>query len=112
ARRCVHLSENAGQTPTTPHPSPRGADGQPEHGSLAHQATDRPPFFVVLFVVDPRRPVFDSVSYVAANSALDGLALRQRVIANNVANLNTPGYLAQRVSFERELAQAVRSGSG
>jgi len=56
--------------------------------------------------------VFDSVSYVAANSALDGLALRQRVIANNVANLNTPGYLAQRVSFERELAQAVRSGSG
>lgn len=56
--------------------------------------------------------MFDSVSSVALNSALDGLALRQRVIANNVANLQTPGYQAQRVSFEDELSQAVRRGSG
>ena len=56
--------------------------------------------------------MFDSVTYVALNSALDGLALRQRVIANNVANINTPNYLAGRVSFEKELATAVRRGDG
>ncbi len=57
-------------------------------------------------------PMFDSVSYVALNSALDGLALRQRAIAQNVANINTPGYQAQRVSFEAELGRAVSRGSG
>jgi len=56
--------------------------------------------------------VFDSVSFVAINSALDGLALRQRVIANNVANIQTPGFLAGRVAFEDSLATAVRDGSG
>ena len=39
--------------------------------------------------------MFDSVSSVALHSALDGLALRQRVIADNVANIQTPGYHAQ-----------------
>jgi flagellar basal-body rod protein FlgB len=52
------------------------------------------------------------VSFVAINSALDGLALRQRVIANNVANIQTPGFLAGRVAFEDSLATAVRDGSG
>ena len=56
--------------------------------------------------------VFDSVSMVALNTALDGLAERQRVIANNVANLQTPGYHAQRVQFEDALTQAVADGSG
>ena len=31
-------------------------------------------------------------------------------IADNVANLETPGYLAKRVSFEESLASALRSG--
>ncbi|NTW41023.1 MAG: flagellar biosynthesis protein FlgB [Cellulomonadaceae bacterium] len=56
--------------------------------------------------------MFDSVSSVAMSSALDGLALRQRVIADNVANIQTPGFLAGRVSFESALASAVDSGSG
>lgn len=56
--------------------------------------------------------MFDSVSFVAINSALDGLALRQRVIADNVANIQTPGFLAGRVSFEESLAMAVADGSG
>ncbi|HMO11905.1 MAG TPA: flagellar basal body protein [Actinotalea sp.] len=56
--------------------------------------------------------MFSSVSYVAMNTALDGLALRQRVIADNVANIQTPGFLAGRVSFEESLAAAVRNGSG
>lgn len=56
--------------------------------------------------------MFDSVTFVAINSALDGLALRQRVIADNVANIQTPGFLAGRVSFEDSLAAAVADGNG
>lgn len=56
--------------------------------------------------------LFDSVSYVALNSALDGLALRQRAIANNIANINTPNYLSKRVKFEDELARQVARGNG
>ena len=56
--------------------------------------------------------LFGSVSYVALNSAADGLALRQRVIANNIANIQTPGFLAGKVAFEDELASAVKGGSG
>jgi flagellar basal-body rod protein FlgB len=56
--------------------------------------------------------VFDSVSSVALSSALDGLALRQRTIANNIANVNTPNYHAKRVSFEDALAKSVAAGDG
>lgn len=83
------------------------ADGKAEHGSLTKQATDGPPSTLMMGL-----PVFDSVTYVALNSALDGLAARQRAIADNVANIQTPNYLAKRVSFEDELSRAVRLGSG
>jgi len=56
--------------------------------------------------------VFDSVGFGALNSALDGLALRQRVIAHNIANIQTPGFHAGRVSFEDALSSAVRGGNG
>lgn len=56
--------------------------------------------------------MLDSVSFVAISSALDGLALRQRVIADNVANIQTPGFLAGKVSFEESLAAAVADGTG
>ncbi|WP_090031267.1 flagellar basal body rod protein FlgB [Cellulomonas marina] len=56
--------------------------------------------------------MFDSVSSVALDSALDGLALRQRVIADNIANVQTPGYHARRVAFEASLRTAVAHGSG
>lgn len=56
--------------------------------------------------------MFDSVSFSALNSALDGLALRQRVIANNVANIQTPNFHAGRVSFEETLREAVTVGNG
>lgn len=55
--------------------------------------------------------MFDSVTSVALQSALDGLSARQRAIADNIANVNTPGYTAQRVAFEEELARSVQSGS-
>lgn len=67
-----------------------------------------------LFTLYARRQavVFDSVTSVALSSALDGLALRQRAIANNIANVNTPNYHAKRVSFEDALAKSVAAGDG
>lgn len=56
--------------------------------------------------------VFESVTVRAMESALDALSLRQRVIADNIANVQTPGFLAGRVSFEDSLAQAVSVGDG
>jgi len=47
----------------------------------------------------------------ALYGALDGLALRQRVTANNIANIDTPGYLAQKVDFESSLRSAIDSGT-
>jgi flagellar basal-body rod protein FlgB len=40
--------------------------------------------------------------------ALDAASLRHLVIANNIANANTPGYVPMRVEFEEHLAAAVR----
>jgi flagellar basal-body rod protein FlgB len=56
--------------------------------------------------------VLESVTSAALSSALDGLALRQRAIANNIANVNTPNYHAKRVSFEDALAKSVSAGDG
>ena len=53
----------------------------------------------------------DDLTLGALTAALGGLAERQRVIATNTANIETPGYLAKRVSFENELAAALRDGS-
>lgn len=56
--------------------------------------------------------MFESVTFTALSSALDGLSLRQRAIADNIANINTPDYHAKRVQFEQALAQAVDAGTG
>ena len=45
------------------------------------------------------------------HAALDGLALRQRTIADNIANIETPRFLAGRVDFETSLRQAAAEGS-
>jgi flagellar basal-body rod protein FlgB len=42
---------------------------------------------------------------------LDVASLRQNVIAQNVANLNTPGYSTLEVSFEDALKEAMGHGS-
>lgn len=44
-------------------------------------------------------------------SALQGLDLRRSVVAQNIANLQTPGYTAQDVTFGATLQQALRTGS-
>ena len=46
----------------------------------------------------------------ALGSALHGLSARQRAIANNIANIQTPGYLARRVDFESSLQRAFAGG--
>lgn len=44
-------------------------------------------------------------------AALDGLSLRQQVIADNVSNLDTPGYTAKTIDFESSLRAAIADGS-
>jgi flagellar basal-body rod protein FlgB len=56
--------------------------------------------------------LFNQPNYLAAKKTLDAVVLRQDAIANNIANLETPGY--KRVdlapSFETELERACASG--
>ena len=42
--------------------------------------------------------------------ALDGVSLRQRTIADNIANVDTPGFRATSVDFESSLRKAVENG--
>lgn len=53
----------------------------------------------------------DGVSGVLA-SALDGISLRQNVIADNIANVDTPDFRASTVDFETSLRDAVARGDG
>ncbi|MDP5226347.1 MULTISPECIES: flagellar basal body protein [Arthrobacter] len=56
--------------------------------------------------------MLDCVTTAALTSALDGLSQRQQAIADNIANVNTPGYHAKRVQFENALAASVQAGDG
>lgn len=56
--------------------------------------------------------MFNDLTGVALHSAMAGLSARQRTIADNVANIQTPGFLAGRVQFEDALRSAVESGAG
>ena len=47
------------------------------------------------------------VTLTALERALDGTAAQQRAIADNLANLETPGYVARRVSFAGALRAAL-----
>jgi flagellar basal-body rod protein FlgB len=53
--------------------------------------------------------VSDAVSQVLA-SALDGVSLRQQVTADNIANVDTPGFRATSVDFESQLKAAINGG--
>jgi flagellar basal-body rod protein FlgB len=44
-------------------------------------------------------------------TALDGLSLRQRVTADNISNIDTPGFRAATVDFESSLTAALSDGS-
>jgi flagellar basal-body rod protein FlgB len=55
-------------------------------------------------------PASDPITAALA-TALDGLALRQKVTANNIANVDTPHFTASRVDFESSLRAALDSGT-
>lgn len=83
-------------------------DGHHEHGPLTPSPTDRHPtsltgVFVLPFAVS------DAVSGVL-HSALDGVSLRQRVTADNIANVDTPGFRATSIDFESSLRNAIANG--
>ena len=52
----------------------------------------------------------NDVTMTALHSALRGLSTRQRVISDNIANIQTPGFRAGRVDFEATLAEALSGG--
>src|SRR3546814_4129787 len=47
------------------------------------------------------------VTTAGLHVALNGLSARQRMIADNIANLETPEFLAGRVDFESSLSAAL-----
>src|SRR5947209_16760680 len=60
-------------------------------------------------------PASSNVNFSGADgylrAAMSGLAARQRTIANNVANVDTPGFKASEVRFEDALKSAMSRGT-
>ncbi|MFN0027161.1 MAG: flagellar basal body rod protein FlgB [Acidimicrobiales bacterium] len=56
--------------------------------------------------------IFTDRTQAALEIGLTGEAQRQRVTSNNIANVNTPGFTAQKVDFEGSLARALRNRDG
>jgi flagellar basal-body rod protein FlgB len=81
--------------------------GVGEQGVLAPIAADRRPHHTP----NGAGSVLDDIASATLHQALDSLATRQRVIADNIANVQTPGFQAQRVMFEDALRQAVVAGA-
>ena len=54
--------------------------------------------------------MFDDVASSSLRVAVSGLSARQNAIANNIANIETPGYRARKVKFEEALSSAVANG--
>lgn len=53
--------------------------------------------------------MFTDVTSLALGFAVEGLSARSRVLAHNIANIETPGFRARSVSFEDNLADAIKS---
>jgi flagellar basal-body rod protein FlgB len=53
--------------------------------------------------------IFDTTQ-IALDQAMSGASLRQKAIAENIANANTPGYKRSDVDFHSTLQKAVESG--
>jgi flagellar basal-body rod protein FlgB len=51
----------------------------------------------------------DAVGFVL-HTAITGLSTRQEVIADNIANVDTPGFRARSVEFESALQRAIDRG--
>lgn len=53
-------------------------------------------------------PIFSDNAMRSIQFALSGLTRRQEVIGQNLANVDTPGYLAKKVNFEDALRVALK----
>ncbi|WP_182379542.1 flagellar basal body protein [Nocardioides sp. WS12] len=51
----------------------------------------------------------DAIGFVL-HSAINGLSTRQEVIADNIANVDTPGFRARAADFESTLSRAIERG--
>lgn len=58
----------------------------------------------------PISPIGQDGVSTLLSSALDGLALRRDVIADNIANVDTPGFRSTTVGFEDALRSAAEDG--
>ena len=54
------------------------------------------------------KSILSSPQELVLERALSGAALRHKVISNNIANVNTPGFKRSDVSFEETLTEAMR----
>lgn len=52
----------------------------------------------------------NSATFQILQHALDASNLRQQVVANNIANADTPGFKRSDVQFETLLSQALQNG--
>jgi flagellar basal-body rod protein FlgB len=52
-------------------------------------------------------PILFSSTVQTLKSALDGLSAQQEVIGQNISNVDTPGYRAQKVDFKTALRRAL-----
>jgi flagellar basal-body rod protein FlgB len=78
--------------------------------SLASALPRTPEVDRVLLHPSATRSMIGDATSTALHAALAGLAQRQRVTADNIANINTPGFLAGRVDFESAMSGAIRNG--
>ena len=53
--------------------------------------------------------LFSDNAIRSAKLALDGLSMKQGVISNNIANVDTPGYRAQEVDFDNVMKRALNN---
>jgi len=55
-------------------------------------------------------PIINDHTSEVLTKLLDMSKQRQRVIAQNMANANTPGFIRREVTFQEELARLVKAG--
>ena len=49
------------------------------------------------------------MDYYLEKKSLDSLWMRQNLTMNNIANVDTPGFKSQYMTFENELARKIQS---
>lgn len=53
------------------------------------------------------RSIFSGLGIYVSKKQLDASAMRQKVISDNIANVNTPGFKRSDVSFEDKLQEVI-----